>query len=155
HLDDEVAISTLYPTPQFATDFGTISGTIYRSDGVAQFQGAHVIARNVADPRRVAVAEVSGAHYFPAVFGGPPDPSLQGRYDIRGLPPGTYTVEIESVYPTFIGGSSVGPFEVPMPIPGPPEFWNGPDEAGANPPDDPSVASPVTVVAGATTSGID
>lgn len=154
NLDDVVSISTLYPEPGFASSFGTITGTISMPNG-DPFQGAHVVARNVADPRITAASNVSGARYFPLNFGGPPDPALQGLYEIRGLPPGDYTIEIERVHPSFGGGSSVGPFDVPAALPGPREFWNGANEAGENPPDVPTESEPVSVTAGATTGAID
>jgi len=153
-LDDRVAISTLYPAPSFATGFGTITGSVRRSGGTP-FQGAFVIARKVSDPRITAVGVVSGARYFPTNQGGPPDPSLEGSYELPGLPAGSYTVEVEPVFGAFTGGSSVGPLDPPALLPGPPEFWNGANEAGTNPPDDPSAAVPVAVTAGATVSGID
>jgi hypothetical protein len=154
NLDDEVSLSSLYPAPAFSTDFATIAGSILLPGG-ALFQGAHVIARNLADTRHLAVGYVSGATFFPGNDGGPPDPALRGQYRLAGLQPGSYTVEIEQVDPRFVGGSSVGPLEVPAALPGPPEFWNGVDESDSNPPDDPSAAVPITVAAGETVSGID
>ena len=155
NLDDTVALSSLYPAPSFATDFATIAGTIWLPSGTTPFQGAHVIARAVGDPRRTAVGYVSGARFLPGNPGGPPDPSLRGRYELAGLPPGAYTVEIEAVNPNFAGGSGVGPLDPPAPLPGPPEFWNGADEGASNPPDDPAVAVPIDVAAGETVAAID
>ena len=117
--DDISAISTLYPSLSFATTTGTISGIIYFGDGVNHFQGGNVIARRVGDPRVTAVSNVSGMfaqvdHGNPALGRSPapfgsPDFTQRGVYTIPGLPPGTYTVEVESVYSSFTGGSSVGP----------------------------------------------
>jgi hypothetical protein len=154
-LDDEVAVSALYPEAAFGTGFGTIVGTIRRSDGVTPFQGAYVIARQVGDPRVTAVGAASGARWFPGAPGGPPPAALQGRYELPGLPPGSYTVEIEPIAPVFQGGSSVGPLDPPAVLPGPPEFWNDASEAATSPPDDPEVAVPVAIAAGATISGVD
>jgi hypothetical protein len=64
-------------------------------------------------------------------------------------------VEIEPIDPDFDGGSSVGPLDPPAVLPGPPEFWNGTDEAATNPPDDPDVRVPIDVVAGGTVQAID
>jgi len=138
HLDDQVAVSTLYPAASFASGFGTITGTIFRADGVTPFQGAYVIARQVGDPRLTAVGYASGARYFPSNTGGPPAPALRGLYEIPGLPAGSYTVEIEPVSHFFTDGSSVGPLDPPAALPGLPEFYNGANEAGTNPPDDPT-----------------
>ncbi len=155
--DDEVAISTLYPTAAFTTAFGRITGSVLRSDGVTPFQGAYVIARNVADPRHDAIGYASGERYVPGAVGGPPAPALQGFYEFPGLTPGaSYTVEIERIYAGFTGGSSVGPFSTPVALPGPAEFWSGANEAGGDPPDDPNApGTPITAVAGATTGGVD
>jgi hypothetical protein len=153
-LDDAVALSTLYPAPSFGASFGSITGRVLRSDG-APFQGAYVIARKIDDPRITAVGVASGDRWFPANPGGPGDPDLVGRYEIDGLPPGSYTVEVEAIDPVFTGGSSVGPLDPPTALPGPPELWNGIDEAGTNPPDDPAASTPLVIAAGATASGID
>ncbi len=155
HLDDIVSISTLYPDASFAADFGSISGTIRLPDGAGQFQGAHVVARSLADPRLTAVGMASGADYSPFAAGGPPPSSLQGAFVMRGLPPGSYTVEIEEIAPFFVGGSSVGPLDPPAVLPGPPEFYNGADEAATDPPDDPAAFTPVAVTAGQTVTDVD
>jgi hypothetical protein len=154
-LDDRVAVSTLYPSAAFATDFGTITGRVLRSDGTTPFQGAYVIARRTDDPRLTAVGTASGARFFPAAAGGPPAPALEGEYELPGLPPGQYTVEIEEIDGSFTAGSNVGPLDPPAKLPGPPEFWNGADEASTDPPDDPSLATPLAVAAGTTQTGVD
>jgi hypothetical protein len=155
HLDDMVSVSSLYPELSFESDFGELTGSVFLNDGVTLFQGANVVARLVSDPLVTAVSQVSGAHYFPGNAGGTPDPSLAGRFQLKGLPPGDYTVEVEPVYGEFTGGSSVGPVETPNGLPGAPEFWNGANEAGSNPPDDPTAAEQIPVTAASTTSGID
>ena len=156
HRDDIASISTLYPAPDFFSSTGTITGTIFLPDGVSPFQGANVIARNVANPLEDAISNVSGARFFPFMEGGPPPPGLEGLYEINGLTPGaSYTVEIEQISPAFSGGSGVGPVDPPRFLPGPPEFWNGGDEANENPPDDPSAFTLVPVVAGIPASNID
>jgi hypothetical protein len=154
--DDEVSLSMLYPGASFGTR-GRITGRVLRSNGATPFQGAYVIARNVEDPRGDAVGYASGALYFPGNPGGPPAPSLAGAYDLPGLTAGaSYTVEIEPIYVGFTGGSGVGPFSVPVALPGPPEFWSGDSESGHEPPDDPTAPGvPIAVAAGATTAGID
>jgi hypothetical protein len=155
HLDDQVSISTLYPTPAFATGFGRLAGTVLRADGVTPFQGAYVIARRIGNPRLEAVGVASGARYFPAAPGGPPPASLLGFYEIPGLPPGEYTLEIEEISPLFNGSSSVGPLDPPARLPGVPEFYNGSNEAATNPPDDPSEWVPVASLAGVDQEGLD
>ena len=151
--DDVAAISTLYPSASFSTSYGFISGRIYFSDGVSQVQGANVIARAVDDPnspedesRRVAFSTVSGYLFtgnpgqsVTAVLGGiedntngsqlgSRDAQLIGYYKIA-VPPGTYTVEVESIYNAFVSDSGLGPLNPPVPLPGQAEFWNKDESA--------------------------
>jgi hypothetical protein len=152
--DDLAWISTLYPNASTINSYGTISGTIFFADGVSQVQGANVIARLVDDPntpedesRRVAVSVVSGYLFtgnpgqsvtasLPAAgenntngdASGSRKPSLIGYYELS-VPPGTYTVEVESVFEVFVAGSGVGPLNPPARMPGDPEFWNKDESA--------------------------
>jgi hypothetical protein len=155
HLDDEASVSALYPAPGFTTGRATITGHVLLSDGTRPFQSAFVIARKLGDGSVTAVGGTSGGRYAPTAPGGPPPASLEGLYELRGLPPGSYTVEIQGIDPSFSGGSGMGQLDPPPMLPGPPEFWNDTDEAGGNPPDDPTVAVPIAVSAGTTTSNID
>ena len=45
-------------------------------------------------------------------------PTLVGFYRIPGLLPGNYTIEVESINAGFDAGSSVGPLNPPIPMPG-------------------------------------
>jgi hypothetical protein len=147
--DEAAWISNMYPNASTPDNYGVISGVIYFSDGVTPVQGANVIARQVDDPntqedesRRVAVSCVSGYLFtgnpgqsvtasIPSASenntngnkSGSRNPSLIGYYQIA-VPPGVYTVEVETVFDAFTGGSSVGPLDPPIPIPGQPEFWD-------------------------------
>ncbi len=144
--DDKAWISKLYPQPttasgkkSFASAYGTLSGTVYFSDGITPAQGVNVIARNVDSPMANAVSTVSGFEFtgnpgqtvtcqdpnnptpqtcsnlgYPT---GSRDTSLIGHFEIP-LPPGTWTLSVESVYPQFTGGSSLTPLDPPIPIPG-------------------------------------
>jgi hypothetical protein len=140
--DDIAWLSELYPETvsnppsqvPFAGTTGRITGHVFFSDGVTPAQGFNVIARQVASPRVVAVSNVSG-YLFTADAGNPVypwggseygsrDPALIGVYDLPGLPPGDYTVEVEAIHNSepnpFVGGSSVGPignlgFQFPLP----------------------------------------
>lgn len=110
------------------------------------------------ESRRVAVSVVSGyrfttnpgqsvtANYLPCLVASdcPPNGYLDnnvagsalgsrqvgliGYYEID-VPPGEYTLEVESVFGGFEGGSSVGPFQIPVPMPGNPEFWDDEESA--------------------------
>jgi hypothetical protein len=174
--DDLAWISSLYPNTTTPENYGTISGVIYFSDGVTPVQGVNVIARLVDDPstsedesRRVAVSSVSG-YLFTANPGqsvtadmasssehntngspaGSRNSSLIGYYQIA-VPPGTYTVEVESVFSEFSGGSSVGPLSPPVPMPGDPEYWNENESAF----DFPGQRDTITVHAGDKVTGTD
>lgn len=173
--DDVSWISTLYPSASFASSYATISGTIYFYDGVSQFQGANVIARAVYDPnaarddsRRIAVSVVSG-YLFTGNPGqsvtaslpgsgenntngdrtGSRNPQFIGHYQLA-VPPGTYTVEVESIYSAFAGGSGVGPLS-PVPLAGAAEFWNNDESAF----DFAAQRDTITVHAGDKITGID
>ncbi len=140
--DDTAWISRLYPviTPTSgktitSSTYGTISGTIYFSDGITEVQGVNVIARSTTDPQGVAFSATSGYRFtgnpgqaVTCALGGSEcntggsktgsrDTHLIGTFDIPALP-GTYTIQIESINPQFIGGSSVGRLRRPIPMPG-------------------------------------
>jgi hypothetical protein len=155
HLDDRVSASMLYPAPSFLTGFGALSGRVLRANGATPFQGAYVVARRLGNPRHDAVGVASGARYFAGGEGGPPPESLRGLYEIPGLPPGDYLIELEEIHAMFSGSSSVGPVDPPVRLPGEPEFYNGAAEAATNPPDDPTEFVPVTVSAGTIVEGLD
>jgi len=143
--DDAAGVSNLYPTSNYASTTGEIKGHAYFSDGVTPAQGLNVIARNVTNGRVAAVSSVSGVLFTgcvgipvsvlpassqdcnpnnPASGSGSQDQSLTGVYDIKGLSPGTYTVEVEGINNSgqipFTGGSGLNPigiygFEFPLP----------------------------------------
>jgi hypothetical protein len=159
--DDIAWISKLYPAGGaggFAATHGTITGTVYFSDGESHAQLVNVIARQVDNPGTVGVDEsrttaatgVSGNKF--RVFHGNPinqpdpepfgpfrsqDPAHIGFFEIP-VPAGSYVIEVESIDPGFTEGSSVGG-ETVIPMPG-----------GAPPP-----IGPVTIAAGTTAPGND
>jgi hypothetical protein len=146
-VDDEAWISKLYPVASpapagkktFTSAYGTISGNVYFTDGVTPAQGVNVLARSTTAPRRNAVSAVSGflftgnpgqsatclnsAAPTPQTCSNLGDPNgsrdhnLIGHFEIP-LPPGTYTLQVESIFAGFAGGSSVGPLDPPIPAPG-------------------------------------
>lgn len=168
--DDMAWLSRLYPGATYAANYGLITGVIRFSDGITHAQGVNVIARQVDDPstpvnesRRVAVSVVSGFRFTgnpgQSLTGdnvkgnqsGSRDPVLIGYYEIP-VPPGTYTVEVESIQPGFTGGSSVGPLDPPIVMPGAtPEFWNHGESAF----DDPAAKDAIQVAPGQTVPNID
>jgi hypothetical protein len=130
--DDDIAwISKLYPSATFNTTHGTINGIVFFTDGQSHAQDVNVIARRVDagnnEDRRNAVSVVSGFRFTTdqdnpiAGSGGSNSGSLDpgdiGFYEIP-VPAGNYTIEVESIDPGFTGGSSVGPFDFPIPMPG-------------------------------------
>jgi len=163
-VDDAAWMSKLYPIPSppasgktsFSSAYGTVIGTVFFSDGVTPAQGINVVARSTNLPRRNAASAVSGYLFTgnpgqtvtcvnPAAptpqtcsnLGDPfgsHDPALIGHFEIP-LPPGTYTLQVESVFAGFVGGSSVGSLDLPIPAPG-----------------TYSLAATVSITAGATTS---
>lgn len=146
-VDDAAWMSKLYPVPappsagktSFTAAYGTVSGTVFFSDGVTPAQGVNIVARNTNLPRRNAASVVSGflftgnpgqtvtcvnpASPTPQTCSnlgdpfGSHDPALIGHFEIP-LPPGTYTLQVESVFSGFAGGSSVGSLDPPIPAPG-------------------------------------
>jgi hypothetical protein len=172
--DDKAIFSTLYPSNNFSSITGRIRGRILFSDGQTQAQGYNVIARMVGDPRSTAVSCVSGFLYTavpgnlfePDVyetnqFFGSPDQTLVGYYNIPGLPPGEYTIEVEAINNSgeipFVGASSVGPigaefpFQFIMPGTCSLQYLNEPSSPG----DSCSDFSTVTVGAGETLENVN
>jgi hypothetical protein len=176
--DDVSMISSLYPNPAtYAGNYGTISGTVLFSDGVSQVQGVNVIARLVDDQgtpqdesRRVAVSSISGYLFTgnpgQSVTANMPDPNEPntggdrdgtrnpqriGYYQIA-VPPGTYTVEVEAIFPSFVSDSGIGPLSPPVALPGStPKFWNKNSSAF----DFPLQRDTITVSPGDNIQGID
>ena len=154
-VDDIAWISRLYPAAGaggFTATHGTITGTVYFSDGESHAQLVNVIARPVDtganEDRTSAASNVSGYRF--RFFNGNPinDPSGDegfgtqtpgdiGRFEIS-VPPGNYMIGVENIDPQFVEGSSVGgPIRIDMP--------------GTAP----APIGPITVTAGATSSGND
>ncbi len=141
--DDVVAISSLYPAPGFASSTGRIEGRVRARDGTP-LAGINVIARNVADDHD-AVSGVTSAHA-----------ASLGAYRLEGLSAGaSYRVEAQEIDVFHTGGSRVGPFPVPVTLPGPPEFFSGPSESADPALDDPAQAFPLIAQAGIAITGAD
>ena len=152
--DDKAQATRLYPGAS-ASSAGTIKGRVYLADGSTPFQGASVIARRVDDPLIVAMSSVSGFLYRgtgPNASRGTLDSSYQGYFEISGLPAGNYTVEVEPVHPGLVSGSSVGPLDPPVDLPGPAEYYSGSEESNN---DTSSSAKLVAVSGGQTVENIN
>ena len=74
-----------------------------------------------------------------------------GAYDIPVPAGSSYTVEVESVYSLFTGGSGVGPLDPPIPLPGLPEFWHSQESSY----DDPTAKDAIPTAPGQSVSGVD
>jgi len=168
--DDIAAISALYPTSNFASSTGRITGHVLFSDGQTPAQGFNVIARSTTAPLVTAVSSVSGFLYtvdvgnpvIPSWYGSPygsRDPALIGYYDLPGLPDGDYTVEVEAINNSgdhpFVGTSGLGPignygFQFPLPslLPTPPPCTLEYLISGATATCNSADAAKLTVVAG-------
>ncbi len=102
-LRDDIAwVSWLYPTPEFRTTTGTITGKVLRASG-APLLGANVVAVQVQDLGESRNERVSVVSDFLV--------NSDGSFEIPGLTPGNYYVFVEPIDPGFIMGSSVGPYE--------------------------------------------
>lgn len=131
-VDDIAWISRLYPQTAggttFANTHGTITGTVLFSDGQSHAQSVNVIARRVDaggnEDRRIAASVISGFRFTgelgnpilgnPASPFGTTVPADVGLFEIP-VPAGSYTVEVESIHPEFVAGSSIGNFPIAMP----------------------------------------
>ncbi|MBI2343122.1 MAG: hypothetical protein HYV02_02110 [Deltaproteobacteria bacterium] len=102
HVDDVVAISTLYPRADFTSKFCAFAGVLVGSDSLG-FQGAHVVARPVKDPMTFAISAVSGNAL--------PQGAADGSYIVRGILPGEkYTLSYGKINPAFVMESSLQPY---------------------------------------------
>jgi hypothetical protein len=168
--DDIAAISAIYPAANFSSTTGRIRGLVLFSDGLTPAQGYNVVARLVSDPRTTALSCVSGYLFTAGAsnpfvppssneeqFYGSQDQALIGFYDIPGLPPGDYTIEVEAINNSgnipFIEGSGVGPigaylgFQYKLPGSCDPQYLNHPSSPG----DSCSAKSTVNAAAGVVT----
>ena len=103
NVDDQVAIAFLYPSGSFLSSKVKVTGTVYDTDGVTEFQCANVIARNSDSTlsRSDAVAFVSGMQS--------PAASFDGDYELYVEPGQTYSIEVEDIEASFTGSSGIIP----------------------------------------------
>ncbi|MGE3880850.1 MAG: hypothetical protein AB7I19_17460 [Planctomycetota bacterium] len=132
-LDDLAAIGRGYPSASFQTQTGSIAGAVRR--GGAPFAGAMVTAFHKAFPDTVRASTLT---------------YTDGRFDLKGLPAGTYFLRVEPhpngivndifVMPSWLSCSIVDRSDFPA------EYWNT-GEVAAEPT---SLATPIVVGAGTT-----
>lgn len=183
HFDDVVAMSGLYPTPGYlpteaGSQFGGISGQIIVDEALKiPLSGLNVVARRIDrgqyPPAPNAKPYVNGN--IPLDEDGVPlppenrpdlDPLVTatslvsgmvgnvGSFNFTGLPPGEYSIYVETINPNALGGSSIG-FREPQLSFITAEYWNGSNESANPQVDKPLDFTPVKVTAGAVTTGID
>lgn len=136
-LDDRAALSNIYPEAGWPGSQPSIKGTIYtperaRSHQKSPVAGANVIARNVDDPWKDAISEIS-----------------DGTYALHGLTPGAQ-------YVVYVDGVLYGAFAATYPtvLPGPEEYWNGSSESGDGVRDDRCAWQTVTPATGGAVADI-
>jgi hypothetical protein len=111
HPDDRAAISDLYPSDDYATTRGSITGVLKLKDGSTPYSGINVVARNINNPLHDAVSGMTGMLTQGKV--GP-----DGRYVINNLNPGEdYVVYLEEI----VAGGYPTP---PNMLMSEPEYWN-------------------------------
>lgn len=81
--DDIAGLSALYPTAEFKRRTGTVTGSVWVGS-----QGVHLASVTVFSPDGIAISGLTR-----------PD----GRYEIRGVPPGTYYVYVQPLPPPLYG----------------------------------------------------
>ncbi len=149
--DDRAWISWLYPSADFRAVTGTIRGRVLRRQGLP-FQGANVLAVRLEEMDGVVTEDARDRVSVVTDFAG----TLDGSFELPGLPPGDYRVRIEALQPGFTSGSGVGPFDVRFTNFVFPDYYNGAGESGAEGGTVPSdERTTLTVVAGAEVGGID
>jgi hypothetical protein len=145
-LDDQMSVSSLYPSDSFATSTGMIQGQVLLPDGTTGLQGIDVIARKVDDPVNSAVSAISGTSFRVRAGRGADDVSQRGAFQIP-VPPGNYTLEFRPL------SADIGPLTTVFPLPGGRQFYQAsgtPSQTAG--PAVPASATPVTVTAGQVTT---
>jgi hypothetical protein len=154
--DDIAWHGFVYPSPSYASDFGSIEGHVPFSSMMmacsppSGANGAHVVARDLNQTTGGEPRMIVGTYSYRA----------DGRlapYKLPGLPPGEYGVWIEP-----LDGSPVAALQINSRIQFtldtdlPEDWYSGNDESGTEAaPHDPASAVPVAVGAGERRTGID
>jgi hypothetical protein len=153
-LDDFTAFRTIYPTTSFNTNYGSISGKVFQSDGSTGVKGAFVVAVPVADPHNPRTGRISGLQ---ANNAGVNNLDL-GSYKITGLLPGSYCVRVEPLKGGTLGTNSftsANTFYTSFSTSFEPEFYSGATESSNDMNIGPGDAALVTVIASQDTTNIN
>ena len=144
HLDDRSMLALLYPATGFIASTATVAGLALLPPASRPVSGTFLAVRSTSDPLATAAFTASGLTPIGVSLGGRPVAFLgqigepQGAFQVSGLPPGEYTVEV-------FGGMSGEQ----------PEFYSGPSESHDVTADPPGVAAPLTLAAGQVASDVD
>jgi hypothetical protein len=143
--EDFAAISSIYPAANFASETGTISGSVtypFSNDGII---GVNIVARNIDNPFEDAITVMSGDWNDAA----PNAAQGIGEFTMHGLTPGArYVVHVENIL--------AGGFPTPqVALPGPAEYFNGSRESDDVTSDNACDYEEIVVAAGASQAGID
>ncbi|MEI6860003.1 MAG: hypothetical protein V5788_09520 [Shewanella sp.] len=134
--DDKVSISNLYPTEEYKTQFGSISGTLYLKDGITEYSGINIIARNIDNPMFDAISVQTGNQTQGKI--GP-----DGKFTINGLTPGASYV----IYTDVITSGGYPTRQTPLLSVA--EYWNS-NESADPATDDACDVTPIVAQAGKT-----
>ncbi|MEM7247840.1 MAG: thrombospondin type 3 repeat-containing protein [Acidobacteriota bacterium] len=118
--DDIQIFSQLHGTPEFGTAHATLRGTVWASDGTTPVTGANIIVRRLGAEREDAMSSLSGDRHVPGATAA----SVAGEWEVHGLPPGEYQVQLEELDPRWAFPTSVAW------VPGHDELWNDAQESG-------------------------
>jgi hypothetical protein len=143
HAEDRAWIAALYPR----SASGGIRGRVLLSDHATGVQGIQVVARKVGEEEVVAVSGLSGYRYKHPVDLrlGSRDGALMGLFELPGLPPGEYRLELEPLEDEPVIQPAHGFLS------GGRRYWR----EGGLPTTDLRAATPISVRAGQVTEGRD
>jgi len=100
HVDDVAAVSDLYRSPPFATQYGWIEGRVVDANYLSRpINGVQVIAVPVASSAAASPTAQTGdriAYGALTPFGDPDSPEAHGRFRFA-VPPGRYLLQARSV----------------------------------------------------------
>ena len=152
-FDDLLSLSMLYPTPEFASQYGTLEGRVTNGIDGRPVRGNFVTALSL--PEGQPYRSLNDAYDRAAVAAGV-FTDQQGHFRIPGLPPGDYVLGLQPLDDEPVGTnrnafntltSRFGDTDFIWD-----EFYNG-DQEGADE-SDPFAYTPVSVAAGGVSSGI-
>ncbi|MDT7041244.1 InlB B-repeat-containing protein [Candidatus Nitronereus thalassa] len=150
HLEDLDALSRFHPVANYSTTTGTITGTVFQSDGITPVNGVNVIVRSMTNPFGDARSTITGDLDCNSpgckCFDDPqctPSNAFEGTFVITGLTPGVnYTLAIDNI----VDGAFP---QLPAPV-FTEEYWNDTSESGNASTDNPCDLTPIIPTAGST-----